>query len=347
MKGETAVGTQLMDCPICDKIHEVELRERENVIIIKGEETSYLEKVFFCCNAEDDECEFETGKLANENLLRARNAYRVNHGLLTSDEIVEIREMYGLSQVELAKLLGWGEATISRYESKSIQDEAYDNTLRLIRQNPLVTLDFLNKNKTKFTSEKYSHIRKNIINGLDSYGKEYLSRQALEGDYVLYSEASDANGNVVLNIDKLETAISYIAGKVEDLFKVKLMKMLWYADALSYKKTDRAITGLVYCHEKMGVLPIGHYKIMGLENVIVDEISSPHYDVIYHFAANRHTDKDALSEAEYETIDSVIKKFGSYTGNHLIEYMHEESAYTQTKMGEIIPFSLAKEIRDF
>lgn len=46
-------------------------------------------------------------------------------GLLTSDEIVAIRESYGLSQVDLAKLLGWGEATISRYESKAIQDEAY------------------------------------------------------------------------------------------------------------------------------------------------------------------------------------------------------------------------------
>ena len=41
------------------------------------------------------------------------------------DEIVAIRESYGLSQVDLAKLLGWGEATISRYESKAIQDEAY------------------------------------------------------------------------------------------------------------------------------------------------------------------------------------------------------------------------------
>ena len=46
-------------------------------------------------------------------------------GLLTSDEIVAIRESHGLSQADLAKLLGWGEATISRYESKAIQDEAY------------------------------------------------------------------------------------------------------------------------------------------------------------------------------------------------------------------------------
>lgn len=46
-------------------------------------------------------------------------------------------------QVDLAKLMGWGEATISRYESKAIQDKAYDTMLRLIKDNPLQALEFL------------------------------------------------------------------------------------------------------------------------------------------------------------------------------------------------------------
>lgn len=347
MKGDAHAGAFLIDCPICDEIHEVEIRERQTSTIIKGEKVSYLEKVYFCCNADDDECEFETGKLVNENLLRARNAYREKHGLLTSNEIVEIREMYSLSQVELSKLLGWGEATISRYESKSIQEEVYDNTLRLIRDNPLTALEFLNKNKEKFPIMKYFQIREGIIKKLDAYGKEYLSRQALEGEYVLYLEECDENGYTVLNIDKLESTISYIASKVQDLFKVKLMKMLWYSDALSFKKNHRAITGLVYCHDKMGALPLGHYKIMGLENVEFEEIYSPQYDTKYHFVESKNVNKDALSKEEYEIIDCVIEKFGLYTGKRLMDYMHKETAYTNTKMSEIIPFSLAKEIREF
>lgn len=82
----------------------------------------------------------------NKNLLNARNAYRKKKGLLTSDEIVAIRESYGLSQVDLAKLLGWGEATISRYESKAIQDEAYDMMLRLVKDDPLKAMELLKKN---------------------------------------------------------------------------------------------------------------------------------------------------------------------------------------------------------
>ncbi len=102
----------------------------------------------------EDENEFETASMTNENLLNARNAYREKHGLLTSNEIVKIREGYGLSQVELARMLGWGEATVSRYESNAIQDDAYDTMLRIIKDNPLQALEFLKRNESKFSDTK-------------------------------------------------------------------------------------------------------------------------------------------------------------------------------------------------
>ena len=170
-----------MNCPVCDRIHEVEERKRTAVLTIKGEEVTYEERFYFCTNASDEENEFEIGAMTNENLLNARNAYRVKHGLLTSDEIIEIREGYGLSQVDLARLLGWGEATISRYESKAIQDEAYDTMLRLIKDNPLQALEFLKKNSDKFSGLKRQEIRSRIVEKLDTYGKEYLTRQIFEG----------------------------------------------------------------------------------------------------------------------------------------------------------------------
>ena len=154
MNTSTLIRKIHIDCPLCDKAHEVEERTRFATITLKGEEVTYEERFYFCANAPADENEFETGSMANANLLNARNAYRIKHGLLTSDEIVAIRENYGLSQVDLARLLGWGEATISRYESKAIQDEAYDTMLRLIKDNPLMALEFLKKTvlKTLFSA---------------------------------------------------------------------------------------------------------------------------------------------------------------------------------------------------
>ncbi|MBO5097913.1 MAG: DUF4065 domain-containing protein [Agathobacter sp.] len=347
METSTLIRKIHMECPICDKMHEIEERKRKTFTIIKDEEVFYEETYYFCENADDDENEFETGSMMNENLLNARNAYRIKMGLLTSDEIVALRENYGLSQVDLAKLLGWGEATISRYESKAIQDEAYDMMLRLVKDNPLQALELLKKNSDKFTNEKMLFIREKIVEKLDTYGKEFLTRQNLKGQYVDYDTLSDSNGYATLDIDKLEAIVSYLAKFMSHFYKVKMMKTLWYTDALSYKKTGKAMTGLVYRHETMGALPVGHYSIMNLENLNVQEELSYSYDPMIHIYPNEKVDYTILSNEEIEILDCVIEKFKNYKAPEIVNYMHQEKAYRETSKGMIIPFSLAKEIREF
>ena len=336
-----------MECPLCDKVHEIEERTRIATTIIKGEKVNYEETYYLCPESADNENEFTTGKMENGNLLNARNSYRRAHDLLTSDQIVAIREMYGLSQVDLAKLLGWGEATISRYESKAIQDEAYDTMLRLIKDNPLQALEFLKKNANKFSTTKRLEIRAKIVEKLDSYGKEFLTRQTFEGEYANFEEPSDLNGFTILNIDKIEAMISYIAEKVSNLFKVKLMKMLWYSDVLAFIEKGCSMTGMVYRHEPMGALPVGHYSLMNLENLNVQEEMSYNYDTMLHVYPTVNMDYSVLSDGEKAILDKVITKFKDYKAKDIVDYMHDESAYAETKSGEIIPFSLAKEIRTF
>ena len=347
MEAGTLIRKIHMPCPLCDKTHEVEERKRITTITLKGEEVTYEEKFYFCTNAAENENEFENGAMTNENLLNARNAYRVKMGLLTSDEIVAIRENYGLSQVDLAKLLGWGEATISRYESKAIQDEAYDTMLRLIKDNPLQALESLKNNSDKFSVKKRLEIRAKIVEKLDSYGKEFLTRQTFEGEYANFEEPSDSNGFAILNIDKIEAMISYLAQKVNNLFKVKLMKMLWYSDVLSFAEIGRSMSGLVYRHEAMGALPVGHYSLMNLENLNVQEEMSYNYDTMLHVYPVANMDYSVLTDEEKVILDKVIIKFKDYKTKDIVDYMHDEKAYIETKPGEIIPFSLAKEIRVF
>lgn len=58
--------------------------------------------------------------------------FRRQHGLLTPDEIRSIRKSYNLSIEVFAALLGLSPTTLHRYEGGSIQDQAYDNLLRLV-----------------------------------------------------------------------------------------------------------------------------------------------------------------------------------------------------------------------
>ena len=76
---------------------------------------------------------------------RALEIYRGKYGLLSADEIRSIRERFGLTQAELARLLRLGGNTISRWEAgRNVQTASMDMLLRIIRDLP-GSLDYLRK----------------------------------------------------------------------------------------------------------------------------------------------------------------------------------------------------------
>ena len=86
MEKYTLIRKVHMDCPLCDRTHEVEERKRFTTITLKGDEVTYEERFYFCANADEDENEFEFGSMMNENLMNARNAYRAKHCISTDFE---------------------------------------------------------------------------------------------------------------------------------------------------------------------------------------------------------------------------------------------------------------------
>ncbi len=85
---------------------------------------------------------------------------------------------------------------------------------------------------------------------------QYLmdSIQAIYADL----EGEDLTGRAVLNLSKVVEMMNYLASKVANLHKVKLMKMLWYSDNLHYKREGKSISGLAYSALPMGVVPEGY-----------------------------------------------------------------------------------------
>ena len=60
------------------------------------------------------------------------NEYKKKVGLLTTDEIKQIRQKRGWSQRQMAKFLDIGEKDITRYENGSVQTRCIDNLIRLV-----------------------------------------------------------------------------------------------------------------------------------------------------------------------------------------------------------------------
>lgn len=345
MSKEYLIERVEMDCPICDRIHSLEKRKRDTQGIVKGDLVDYMEIFYLCPVTHEEENEFVPASLMDENLLRARDSYRKSKGLLTSYEISEIRKFYEVTQSEFSNLLGWGDVTVTRYESKTIQDETYDNLMRMVRENPLFALQSLEKHKAKFSEKKFQKIRSKLAEVVAETGVQYLKIQEIYSVYLNYNHESDLNGYKVLDLDKLASVLGYFAHFVNNLYKVKLMKLLWYADVLHYKRHGKSITGLVYKHMTYGALPLGYDEIIHLPTVNVKE-EILYDDISYRIVPNIDVNFSKFTLEELSTLELISSKFKDYSSRKIVEYMHQEKAYKETEPFHIISYNLAKELND-
>ncbi len=168
-------------------------------------------------------------------------------------------------------------------------------------------------------------------------------RKAIEAKYIRFGDHLMYSGNVKLSLDKVVDVIRYFANssKVTRLYKVKLMKLLWYADALAYKLRGSAITGLVYQALPMGAVPIGHESIIDLRGIVWEEVEIGD-GTAYHFCASDSEEYPSLTEEEMNILDRVIHVLGKMSKDEIVSFMHREAAYRETAPREIISFEYAE-----
>tara|TARA_Y100000296_G_C5023962_1_gene181283 strand:+ start:214 stop:579 length:366 start_codon:yes stop_codon:yes gene_type:complete len=102
-----------------DTLHSAEIR---------GEIIKVITSSFVCQN-----CRATVMNSEQMNRFRRISAdqYRLNHKLLTSYDIVNCRKQLGMSQIEFARYLKVGSASIKRWETYFVQDESQNELIRL------------------------------------------------------------------------------------------------------------------------------------------------------------------------------------------------------------------------
>ena len=328
-------------CPCCMEEHAVKTVLVREHATFKNVRVEFDAEYMFCDRADEL---YEDEKQIQENDIRFKDAYRKYNNLLTSSEISSIRSKYDITQTDLCVLLGWGGKTITRYEHHQVQDRAHDSILRKISRDPEWFISLLHGAKKSLSEEAYQKYAKAAATLYENERDLYL-RKAIEAGYAKYENDSTANGNAELSLDKVIDVIRYFAAspKVTSLYKVKLMKLLWYADALSYKKRGTAITGLVYEALPMGAVPLGHDTIIDLKGVPCEEVDMGETNA-YYFSLQENTTFPYLTDEEISILDGVIKKLGKKTKNEIIALMHAEQAYKETAPREVIAYEYSKNL---
>ncbi len=336
----TIIKNERKLCPCCMKEHKVKTVVVKDNLTFKGLKVFYDATYMYCDVADEfymDEAQIQ------ENDIRMKDAYRSEQDLLTSNEIHSIRNKYGITQSDLSTLLGWGGKTITRYESHQVQNRAHDSILKKIDIDPEWFISLLKNSKDNFPEESYQKYLKNATNLFKSDKDLYL-RRAIAASYAQYEGDSLLQGNTELSLDKVVDVIRYFAVHVNSLYKVKLMKLMWYADALSYKKRGYAITGLVYKALPMGAVPVAHNYIIDLKNVPCKEVDMDG-NIAYYFALEGDITFPSLSKEDLEILNDVVYKLGKMSKDKIISFMHKENAYIQTPLYDVIQFKYAKELQ--
>lgn len=330
------MGERILFCPNCDDDRQVKVVERRESYPVRSEEIEILSKVAVCVHCgegvPDEELDDVTLQLAYET-------YRRKHDLLGPDEIVGLREKYGLSQRAFARLLGWGEATIARYESGKLPDKAHNVTLKNLRD-PMQMERFLETHGDVLTTREREHLEKH----LHQLGEKSLA-QRVEKAIILSSDRMPSiyNGYRPLALMRLAHMIVFFAERTE-LWKTTLMKLMFYADYLHFKSYAVSISGASYArlpngpaiHQYKYVLPAleddGYFRLRPEERGPYEgEVILP----------TTGFDPSLFSEIELKTMDAVVSKLGRLSAADLSNLSHQEEAWKEVPTGRLIPYSFA------
>lgn len=310
----------LIQCPYCDGNAHL---EKETGTLQFRKETFQVVKHFYKC----DKCQEEFTTTESDQLTYNQlvNQYRAKYQIPTPEEIKEIREQYGLSARRMSELLGMGINNYGNYENGEIPTEAYAHYIHLAA-NPTnfseIIKDKVSLNDSIFERLKQATARKTSI------VKSIQPINHIDG-------ANSFTGFKRTNWVKIENTLILLVSECNPNFndKLKLNKLMFYADFYHYKSFGTSITGISYRAIPNGPVPTCYDNIFGnLTNQSIlssDWKEAKNGGAIELFTIETKPDLSVFSESEKEAILMVIEKFKNMHTWDLVYLSHKEKAWIE------------------
>ncbi len=327
-------------CPFCEKTTPARVVDAVVAHTIKGVDVTVNARLVQC-----DACggQFNGPELDQDVAAMALAAYRDKVGLLKPDEIREFRATFDLTQQELARILGWGPATLSRYENGAIQDEAHDRALRMIMR-PETLLAELNERPESLVPER----REQVLERLRSRPYRQSAYNSFIREYVGDYQPDLRSGFRALDTARLKAMVLHFC-KEPGVPRTKLNKLLWLTDFHAYRRNTVSISGVRYAHMPHGPAPDNFETLFawltGPEGVLRLEEASQNgldWEVL---VSNVAPDYALFSNSELAILAQVAEKFQNTSARAISDLSHREPGYEQTSNGEIISYEYADSMR--
>jgi len=311
-----------IECPYCDG--QATLKRSNRELTYRKELFNVMEHFYKCEKCTND---FTTTETDTISVLQAHNQYREKHSIPFPEEIISIREKYGLSAAKMSEVLGLGINGYAIYERGEIPTNAIGNLI-YSAANPEVFKSMLEKTQPLFSK----NIFENVLNNVNNL-KEELRKSPPFYFINLYNEPKAFTGYKRIDIDKVKHLfIAFLSNcTVEFNDRLKLNKLLFYADFLNYKETGFSLTGLSYRAIQYGPVPACYDNIFAyLENeriIYAEWIKEPDNSAREIFKTEFSIDSSIFTSDEQNVIDIICKNFKDSSPWSLVDLSHKEKAW--------------------
>lgn len=306
-----------------------------------------FEIVFHYYKCEDSGEQFTTTSMDEVNMNQVYNQYRDKFNITFPDEIIRIREKYGLSAAKMSEILGFGINSYRQYEAGEMPSVANAKLIQLV-EDPKKFIDMVELCGTLDEKVKAKYIQKAQL--LAEYKKKNLFNLNFK-EYLLGNHLADIySGYRNPNFEKLTEMVVFFSDRLSP-FKTKMNKLLFYADFLMFKQSCFSISGLRYKAIDMGPVPNNFQSIFEYlannDEIEIYNIEFPNGYTGEQFKAKkeRKFNADLFTEKELNNLEKVASVFKETSTGDIIELSHLEEAWKKSEKGKsLISYEYAFEL---
>ena len=301
--------------------------------VMRGEQYSYIYITF-----SDDENgqRFTSTESDTACYDQVANQYRERHGIPYRDEIVALRERYGVSATKMAMILGFGTNQYRLYEMGEVPSESNGKMIRSA-MTPQVFLELVRSTRSQLTDKEYTK----TITRVDEVIKASERRQdeLKETKRLFRTERGMANGFAPLSTDRLKNLLLYLLKQMGETSPTKMNEVLFYIDFFSYRERGMAISGLAYQSLELGPAPQRWNRVYSAFDEVEVQLKLVQGQECTMLKADVEADMGGFSAEEMAVIDTVCEKMKGMTSKEVTKMCGDEPAWkNHLGMPDTIPF---------
>ena len=306
----------------------------------RGEQYEYEHIAWLC---EDSGEQFTNDESDTAGFVQVTNQYRAKYGIPYTDEIIAVRQRYGISAAKMSLILGIGVNQYRLYEQGEVPSVSNGRMIRSI-MNPKVMLEMVESSKNELSESEYEKIISKVQAIIAS--SEAYKMEQYETKRIFNTSRGADNGYAQLSLNRLKNIMLYILNRCDDVWCTKMNKLLFYTDFMSYRERGMAMSGLSYRAIDFGPVPERWDRVYSEFPEVRQELRQVGDFVGSILKTSEKADNSLFIDDELKVLDAICTHFSKMTSREISRISHDEEAWlNHHDKHEYIPFDDAYTIK--